>query len=176
VQDYEELKQLEDDLWAAADQLRANSRLTASEYAMPVLGLIFLRHATTRFNTLLPTVEEGIPARASGALREERVRLGFQGKAAIYLPETARYDHLAALPASTNVGEAIRDAMMAIEESVTDQNGNEAAGKGRAAQGYLGLEPTCWPNCSRSSTARCSRPPPAMCSAASTNTSSTSSP
>jgi hypothetical protein len=139
VQDYEELKQLEDDLWEAADQLRANSRLTASEYAMPVLGLIFLRHATTRFNALLPTVEEGIPARASGALREERVRLGFQGKAAIYLPETARYDYLAALPASTNVGEAIRDAMMAIEESVTDQNGNKLLA-GALPKDYLGLE------------------------------------
>lgn len=45
--DYQELKLLEDDLWEAADQLRANSKLTASEYAMPVLGLIFLRHATT---------------------------------------------------------------------------------------------------------------------------------
>ncbi|MFA6921798.1 MAG: type I restriction-modification system subunit M N-terminal domain-containing protein [Gallionella sp.] len=52
--DYQELKQLEDDLWEAADQLRANSKLTATEYSMPVLGLIFLRHATTRFNALLP--------------------------------------------------------------------------------------------------------------------------
>lgn len=50
--DYQELKQLEDDLWEAADQWRANSKLTASECSMPVLGLIFLRHATTRFNAL----------------------------------------------------------------------------------------------------------------------------
>jgi type I restriction enzyme M protein len=56
--DYQELKQLEDDLWEAADQLRANSKLTASEYSMPVLGLIFLRHATTRFYALLPDVEK----------------------------------------------------------------------------------------------------------------------
>jgi len=47
--DYQELKQLENDLWEAADQLRANSKLTASDYSMPVLGLIFLRHANTRF-------------------------------------------------------------------------------------------------------------------------------
>ena len=139
MHDYEQLKQLEDDLWEAADQLRANSRLTASEYAMPVLGLIFLRHATTRFNALLPAVEKSIPARASGALREERVKLGFQGKAAIYLPETARYDHLASLPAGTNVGEAIRDAMVAIEESVTDQNGNKLLA-GALPKDYLGLE------------------------------------
>ncbi|MDD5461002.1 MAG: N-6 DNA methylase [Methylococcales bacterium] len=136
--DYQELKQLEDDLWEAADQLRANSKLTASEYSMPVLGLIFLRHATTRFYALLPDVEKDIPARATGALREERIKLGFQGKAAIYLPEKARYDYLALLPAGINIGEAIRDAMMAIEESVTDQNGNKLLA-GALPKDYLGL-------------------------------------
>ena len=137
--DYQELKLLEDDLWEAADQLRANSKLTASEYSMPVLGLIFLRHATTRFNALLSDIEKNIPARATGALREDRIKLGFQGKAAIYLPETSRYDHLAALPAGTNVGEAIRDAMIAIEDSVTDQNGTKLLA-GALPKDYLGLE------------------------------------
>lgn len=137
--DYQELKQLEDDLWEAADQLRANSKLTASEYSMPVLGLIFLRHATTRFNDLLPEVEKAVPARATGALREDRIKLGFQGKAAIYLPETARYDYLAALPAGTNVGAAIRDAMIAIEDSVTDQKGQKLL-EGALPKDYLGLE------------------------------------
>ncbi len=137
--DYQELKLLEDDLWEAADQLRANSKLTASEYSMPVLGLIFLRHATTRFHALLPDIEKSIPARAAGALREDRIRLGFQGKAAIYLPETARYDYLAALPAGTNVGEAIRDAMIAIEDSVTDQKGQKLL-EGALPKDYLGLE------------------------------------
>jgi len=138
--DYQELKQLEDDLWEAADQLRANSRLTASEYSMPVLGLIFLRHATTRFHALLPQVEQAIPARATGALREERLKLGFQGKAAIYLPEKARYDHLAGLPASANLGVAIRDAMLAIEDEVSDQNGNKLLA-GALPKEYLGFEP-----------------------------------
>ena len=137
--DYQELKQLEDDLWEAADQLRANSKLTASEYSMPVLGLIFLRHASTRFNALLPEVEKAIPARATGALREERIKLGFQGKAAIYLPEKARYDHLAKLPAGANLGESIRDAMLAIEEEVTDQNGNQLLA-GALPKAYQGFE------------------------------------
>ncbi|OGS91793.1 MAG: DNA methyltransferase [Gallionellales bacterium GWA2_60_18] len=137
--DYQELKQLEDDLWEAADQLRANSKLTASEYSMPVLGLIFLRHATTRFNDLLPEVEKAVPVRATGALREERIKLGFQGKAAIYLPETARYDYLAALPAGAKVGEAIRDAMIAIEDSVTDQKGQKLL-EGALPKDYLGME------------------------------------
>jgi type I restriction enzyme M protein len=137
--DYQELKQLEDDLWEAADQLRANSKLTASEYSMPVLGLIFLRHATTRFNDLLPEVEKAVPERATGALREDRIKLGFQGKAAIYLPETARYDYLAALPSGAKVGEAIRDAMIAIEDSVTDQKGLKLL-EGALPKDYLGLE------------------------------------
>lgn len=38
------IEQIESSLWEAADQLRANSKLTSSEYAMPVLGVIFLRH------------------------------------------------------------------------------------------------------------------------------------
>ena len=137
--DYQELKLLEDDLWDAADQLRANSKLTASEYAMPVLGLIFLRHATTRFYALLPEVEHAVPARATGALREDRIKLGFQGKAAIYLPETSRYDSLAALPAGAHVGEAIRDAMIAIEVSVTDQQGQRLL-EGALPKDYLGLD------------------------------------
>lgn len=137
--DHLEIKQLESDLWEAADQLRANSKLTANEYSMPVLGLIFLRHATTRFHDLLPEVEKAVPARATGPLREDRIKLGFQGKAAIYLPETARYDYLAALPAGTNVGEAIRDAMIAIEASVTDQQGNKLL-EGALPKDYLGLE------------------------------------
>jgi type I restriction enzyme M protein len=98
-----------------------------------------LRHATTRFNDLLPEVEKAVPARATGALREDRLKLGFQGKAAIYLPEAARYDYLAALPAGTNVGEAIRDAMIAIEASVTDQQGNKLL-EGALPKDYLGLE------------------------------------
>ena len=44
----DQLKKLEDDLWAAADQLRANSDLKASEYSTPVLGLIFLKFADNK--------------------------------------------------------------------------------------------------------------------------------
>jgi type I restriction enzyme M protein len=35
------INQIEANLWEAADQLRANSKLTSSEYCMPVLGIIF---------------------------------------------------------------------------------------------------------------------------------------
>ncbi|MEH2248768.1 type I restriction-modification system subunit M N-terminal domain-containing protein [Nostoc sp.] len=56
------ISQLESFLWEAADQLRANSKLNANEYSMPVLGLIFLRQATNRFNSVKAEVEQGLPS------------------------------------------------------------------------------------------------------------------
>ena len=64
------VQQLENELWEAADQLRANSKLTAAEYAMPVLGLIFLRHADNRFKAYLPDIEADIPPQVPAAQRE----------------------------------------------------------------------------------------------------------
>jgi type I restriction enzyme M protein len=52
------LEKLESDLWQAADKLRANSNLTSSEYCMPVLGVIFLRHATNRYSAALHQIED----------------------------------------------------------------------------------------------------------------------
>jgi len=109
------IHQLESELWEAADQLRANSKLTAAEYAMPVLGLIFLRHADNRFKSYLPEIEADIPKQVPTAKREALIKLGFQGKAAIYLPEEARFDRIASLPKGANVGEVIDRAMDVIE-------------------------------------------------------------
>lgn len=109
------LQQLENELWEAADQLRANSKLTAAEYAMPVLGLIFLRHANNRFKAYLPAIESDIPPQVPTDQREMLIKLGFQGKAAIYLPEAARFDRIASLPQGTNIGEVIDQAMDVIE-------------------------------------------------------------
>lgn len=109
------IQQLENELWEAADQLRANSKLTAAEYAMPVLGLIFLRHADNRFKAFLPEIEADIPAKVPAKQREQLIKLGFQGKAAIYLPEQARFDRIASLPEGAKVGEEIDGAMDRIE-------------------------------------------------------------
>ncbi|MDH0382371.1 type I restriction-modification system subunit M [Comamonas aquatica] len=109
------VQQLENELWEAADQLRANSKLTAAEYAMPVLGLIFLRHADNRFKAYLPEILEGIPAAMPAAQREELIKTEFQGKSAVYLPEAARFDAIASLPTGEDVGAAIEAAMDAIE-------------------------------------------------------------
>lgn len=128
------VQQLENELWEAADQLRANSKLTAAEYSMPVLGLIFLRHATNRFAACLPEIEADIPPQVPAARRETLIRLGFQGKAAIYLPDAARFDRIAGLPQGARVGEAIDAAMDLIEADYEVL-------KGALPRGYTAFEP-----------------------------------
>lgn len=109
-----DIKKIEKDLWEAADQLRANSKLTASEYSMPVLGLIFLRHAYNRFLVVKEEIEATLPS------RNGRKRLvtkdDFMSKSAIYIPQIARYDYLLDLEEGADIGKAINDAMKAIEE------------------------------------------------------------
>ncbi|WP_295388857.1 N-6 DNA methylase [uncultured Thiodictyon sp.] len=104
------VQRLENELWEAADQLRANSRLTAAEYSMPVLGLIFLRHADNRFTAYLSDIAADIPPQVPPAQRETLIKLGFQGKAAIYLPVRARFDKIAGAPRGANVGAIIDSA------------------------------------------------------------------
>ncbi|WP_019410446.1 type I restriction-modification system subunit M [Pseudomonas psychrophila] len=128
------IQQLENELWEAADQLRANSKLTASEYSMPVLGLIFLRHADNRFKAYLPEIEDGIHPKMPPTQREKLIKLGFQGKAAIYLPEEARFDRIVSLPQGANVGEAIDIAMDVIEAEYEVL-------KGALPRGYTAFEP-----------------------------------
>ena len=57
----EQIKALEGRLWKAADELRANSKLTATEYSFPVLGIIFLRHANNRFVAAKAEIEKSLP-------------------------------------------------------------------------------------------------------------------
>ncbi|WP_164242515.1 type I restriction-modification system subunit M [Stenotrophomonas maltophilia] len=128
------IQRLEGDLWQSADDLRANSKLTASEYSMPVLGLIFLRHASNRFNAYLPDIAAGIDPKVPASRREALIKLGFQGKAAIYLPEAARFEHIASLPTGANVGEAIDAAMDSIEAE------HEVL-QGALPRGYTAFEP-----------------------------------
>lgn len=110
----ENLEKLESDLWEAADQLRANSKLTASEYSMPVLGLIFLRHAHNRFLAVKADVEKTLPKR--GGVTAPITREHFQGKAAIFLPEKAQYEYLANLPEGEPIGQRLAEAMKLIED------------------------------------------------------------
>ena len=63
-----ELKDLETRLWAAADQLWANTGLKPSEFSTPVLGLIFLRYAEKRF------AEKQPPGIGIGGQRDPDIR------------------------------------------------------------------------------------------------------
>lgn len=113
-----ELKKLEDSLWEAADRLRANSKLNATEYSMPVLGLIFLRHATNRFDRVHEQVEARLPSRR-GKTRPVTAE-DFASEGAIFLPDEARYDTIAGLPEDQDIGKALKEAMEAIEAQVPD--------------------------------------------------------
>jgi type I restriction enzyme M protein len=107
------IEQLETDLWAAADNLRANSKLTSSEYCMPVLGVIFLRHATNRYDHAVRQIEAD---QAAGKMPNRPLVKGdFLKRRALQLPLEARYDTLLGLPTGTNLGAAIGKAMDAIE-------------------------------------------------------------
>ncbi len=108
-----DIARIEDSLWQAADQLRANSKLTSSEYCMPVLGVIFLRHATNRYQAALQAIEAD---QAAGKMpKRQLVKGDFIKRRALLLPEAARYDTLLKLPSGASLGNALVEAMNAIE-------------------------------------------------------------
>ena len=110
---FQNISKIEDSLWEAADQLRANSKLTSSEYCMPVLGVIFLRHATNRYQAALQAIQAD---QAAGKMpKRPLVKGDFIKRRALMLPEIARYDHLLKLPSGANLGTALVAAMNAIE-------------------------------------------------------------
>ena len=104
---------LENRLWAAADQLRANSGLTSAQYSQPVLGLIFLRFAEVRFLARLAALEK----QATGGRRGSRVDAptAYQAEGILYLTPHARFDYLLRLPGGADVGKAVNEAMRDIE-------------------------------------------------------------
>lgn len=110
------ISQLESSLWEAADQLRANSKLNANEYSMPVLGLIFLRHATNRFKVAKVEIEKSLPSR--GGKKRAIKKDDFQERSAIFLPENCQYDFILNLPENAAIGEVINNAMKGIEDQV----------------------------------------------------------
>lgn len=118
----QDIKKIEGDLWEAADQLRANSKLTASEYSMPVLGLIFLRHAYNRFLVAKEKIEENLPSR--GGIKRPVKKEDFESQSAIFLPEEARYDYLLNLEEGKDIGSAINDAMISIEKEYDNLQGS----------------------------------------------------
>lgn len=121
------IRKLEADLWEAADLLRSNSKLTSNEYCMPVLGLIFLRYAYSRFKLVEAEIMKDRPSRNGRVLPVEAS--DFNEKAALYLPEMAQYNWLVDLPADiasaglkdaqgsplNSLGEVVNNAMNLVE-------------------------------------------------------------
>lgn len=117
-----QLRKLEAELWRAADQLRANSKLTATEYSMPVLGLIFLRHAYNRFQKVKVEVEKTLPSHPQRGKRP-LTKKDFEEQNSMFLPDKAQFDYLVSLPESADIGEAIDNAMKLIEDEYDNLKG-----------------------------------------------------
>jgi type I restriction enzyme M protein len=105
-------------LWAAADQLWANTGLRPSEFSAPVLGLIFLRYAETKY----AVAEDKLGQVGSGG-RRKISKADYEAEGVIFLPSKTRFSHLQSLTEGDNIGKAINDAMKAIEEENTDLKG-----------------------------------------------------
>lgn len=115
------LEAIEKRLWSAADLLRANSNLASNEYFMPVMGLIFLRHAYSRYLAIKPKIEAALPTR--GGKRKALTKEDFGQQGAIYLRSEAQFDHLVSLPDSADRAGAIIAAMEGIEEDYESLRG-----------------------------------------------------
>ena len=121
------IKKLESDLWEAADLLREGSKLTSNQYCMPVLGLIFLRYAYSRFKMVESEILKDRPVRNGRVLPVEAS--DFAEKSALFLPKEAQYSYLVNLPANiasqnlisadghimNSLGEVVNNAMRLVE-------------------------------------------------------------
>lgn len=110
---FQSLEKFESGLWKIADNLRANSNLASNEYFMPIMGLIFLRHATNRFYEAQAAIEV---EKAAGKMPDRPlVEADFTRRRALNLPESARFDVILKTPKDGNLGAALTAAMEAIE-------------------------------------------------------------
>lgn len=122
------IRKLESELWESADLLRAGSKLTSNQYCMPVLGLIFLRYAYSRFKLVEAEIMKDRPMRRGRALPVEAS--DFASKSALFLPKEAQYEYLLNLPDDiagaelydsegrrlTSLGDVLNNAMSLIED------------------------------------------------------------
>ncbi len=122
------IRKLESELWESANLLRAGSNLTSNQYCMPVLGLIFLRYALSRFKMVKAEILKGRPSRGGRVIPVEAS--DFAAKSALFLPKEAQYDYLLNLPedisaagllnkdghSMNSLGEVVNNAMQLIED------------------------------------------------------------
>lgn len=126
--DNRSIKKLESDLWESADLLRAGSKLTSNQYCMPVLGLLFLRYAYSRFKLVEEELLNNRPMRNGRKMPVEAK--DFTAKSALYLPQMAQYHWLVNLPENVaslglknisgqimgSLGEVVNNAMELVEQ------------------------------------------------------------
>ena len=108
------IRKLEADLWESADLLRAGSKLTSSQYCMPVLALLFLRYAYSRYKMVEAELLKNRPSRGGRVMPVEPS--DFAAKSALFLPREAQFDYLVNLSDDQPLGEAVNHAMTLVEE------------------------------------------------------------
>ncbi len=115
-------KQLQRQLWAAAEHMRANSSLKLNEISEPILGLIFLKFADVRFKKAQGELEKSKTASQSGRQRPVSPD-DYKARGVLFVPEKATFSYLISLPENENLGKAVNEAMAAIEEENRDLAG-----------------------------------------------------
>lgn len=129
------IRKLEAELWESADLLRAGSKLTANQYCMPVLGLIFLRYAYSRFKLVEAEILKSRPVR-DGRMPPVEAS-DFISRSALFLPREAQYAYLVELPENisaaeltnrtgqvmNSLGEVVNNAMELVEEQSEQLSG-----------------------------------------------------
>jgi type I restriction enzyme M protein len=117
----EHIEAIEKRLWSAADNLRANSNYASNEYFLPVMGLVFLRHAYSRYLAVKEKIEPKLPSR--GGKKRALIKEDFSQQSAIFLRPNAQFDYLVALPDSEDRTKAIIGAMESIEADYENLRG-----------------------------------------------------
>lgn len=129
------IRKLEAELWESADLLRAGSKLTSNQYCMPVLGLIFLRYAYSRFKLVEAEILKNRPMRGGRVLPVEAS--DFASRSALFLPREAQYAYLVELPENipaaelhncrgeimNSLGEVVNNAMELVEQQSEQLSG-----------------------------------------------------
>ena len=117
-----ELKTLKENLWHAADVLRAGAHLAANKYGQPILGLIFLRYADILFKQHKEEIEAEYN-RTKGGRNERSIKEICIEKCGFYLPEKAYYDFINNAPDDANKAIIVKQAMEAIEDENPKMSG-----------------------------------------------------
>ena len=117
----EHIGEIKKRLWSSADNLRANSNFASNEYFLPVMGLIFLRHAYSRFLRVKEEIELTVPRR--GGRSRPLTKEDFSQKGAIFLRPKAQFGYLVDLPDSADRAQAIINAMEGIESDYESLRG-----------------------------------------------------